>query len=711
MAKKLAFILVIFVGLSCDSRSQSFTLYKKGKVIPVVKVNNADLHPLAEDLCDLFEQAAGMRPEIIEGNIPKGNPVIEIGYLKSREAEEYTFLFTQKKSNFIIEGADKKSIYYANRKFFELYTTANQFNFNIKEKKLSEINIPRNLEYKFTPDFEYREPYFPQNFKEQFRHWNMTHTLDEEWGIWGHNINKAIKVTEPMLATINGEVNEEQLCFSSPELKGALTDYIKNQIKENAKQSKYMIMPNDNALVCQCDRCKALGNTEKNASPAVFTLLNSLAKEFSDKQFFSTAYITTQQPPEFKLKENAGVMLSTIAFPKGVVIAQSSKKDFAEKQLSGWKSVTNTIYLWDYAVNFDNYLEVYPTVEIMQQNLQFYKSRGVTGVFMQGSEGTYSSFSDLKSYLYAQLLQDVNVSLERCMNTFFSENYTGVNDLLFDYYTNVERLALESKKAFDIYGGFNQAYDKYIEKSGFDLFYDRLIQRTDTLDVEKNKNLQKLLLGFTFQKLEMLRTKGIAVDGYAEKTAEGNIKIKPVTHSLFERLKKLKVQTGVEEYNESGLKLSDYITYWDEQILNGNYNNLLLNKKIQFLTPLDEDYPNGRMLTDGAVGFSDYYNNWLLISAEAPSIKIYTEDVANASTIKMNFLVDEKHRIYPPKEIRVEINGRQYGAEVVTKEGTYKATAIIPITLKEDDEAIIITIVKQPDYTKRPVACDELYFK
>ena len=710
MAKKLAFILVIFVGLSCDSRSQSFVLYKKGKVIPVVKVNSADLHPLAEDLCDLFEQTAGMRPGIIQGNAPKGTPVIEIGYLKRKEAEEYTFSFTQKKKAFIIEGADKESLYYANRKFFELYTTANQFNFNTKQEKLTEVTVPHNLEYTFTPDFEYREPYFPQNFKEQFRRWNMTQTLDEEWGIWGHNINKAIKVTKPMLATVNGEVYEEQLCFSSPELKAALTDYIKNKIAEKATQSKYMIMPNDNALVCQCDRCKALGNTEKNASPAVFTLLNSLAKEFPEEQFFSTAYITTEQPPEFKLRDNAGVMLSTMAFPKGVVIAESNKKEFAEKQFSGWKDVTNTIYLWDYAVNFDNYLEVYPTVEIMQQNLKFYKSRGVTGVFMQGSEGTYSSFSDLKSYLYAQLLQDTNVSLERCMNTFFNENYAEVNDLLFDYYTNAERLALQSKKAFDIYGGFNQAYDKYIEKSGFDLFYDRLIQRTDTLDIENKKSVQNLLLGFTFQKLEMLRTKGIGVGGYAEETEEGNIKIKPVTHTLFERLKKLKKQTGIEEYNESGSKLSDYIVNWDEQILNGNYSNLLLNKKIQFLTPLDEDYPNARMLTDGAIGFPDYYNNWLLVSYEAPSIKIYTEDVPNASTITMNFLIDERHRIYPPKEVRVEINGRQYGAEVTAKEGSYKATAVIPITLKEDDEAIIITIVKQPDYTKRPIACDELYF-
>ncbi|KAF2516312.1 DUF4838 domain-containing protein [Flavobacterium salilacus subsp. salilacus] len=710
MIKKLVIVLVILVSFGCDSNSQTYTVYEKNAVEPVILINDTALRPIAEDLCDFFEQTAGMRPVITDKISSKNVPVIAIDILKKTD-DNSAFTITHKKNTITIKGIDIEALYNVNRYFFANYTAVNQFSVKTTDT-ITKINIPINLDYKRTNDFEYREPYFPDNFSKQFRRWNATQTLEEEWALWGHNIGKVIKVTPAMLAKVDGEVNEEQLCFSSPELETALKQYIKKQIKENQEQDKFMIMPNDNAVVCRCDRCEAVGNTKTNASPAVFSLLNKLAKSFTEHHFFSTAYITTQQPPSFKLEPNAGVMISTMAFPKGVVMETSDKKDVVKTTFDKWKNVTGKIYLWDYAINFDNYFEFYPTVSTAQQNLQFYKNLGVTGVFMQGSEDRYSAFSDLKCYLYALLLQDVELNINKEIAFFFSNKYPdAVSTLLTDYYTKIENLSLKSVRTMDIYGGISASKKKYLNESGFEPFYDRLIKTTDTLNDAETKMTEPLLLAFTFQKLEILRTSPNLDDtGYATVTNDSIVKLKPEVNQLLERLKKLKATTGIDIYNESGYMLSDYIHYWEKQIIGKTYKNRLFGKKVQVLSELDEDYPDSRMLTDGAVGFNDYYNNWLLVTGDTLSVQVTAADVKGSTEVEMNFLNDSKHKIYLPQRVEVIIDGRKYEAEIKeTKSAICKV--VIPVIIKPEDKKIIVNVVKQPQYANKSIACDELYFK
>jgi hypothetical protein len=710
MYKKIAILLLILAGWGCEGNPQDFVIYKKNEVVPVVVVTDPSLHPVAEDLCDLFEQAAGIRPKIVK-DAAKNDVALFIGSYKKRDKEdEALFSISHTKKGIEINGIDKEALYYANRYLFSEFAGLSSFTVQEPAKKTNEIKVPANLDIYFSPSFEYREPYFPDNFNKEYRRRNMTQTLEEEWGLWGHNIGKAVPYNEKMFAVIDGEINEEQYCFTSPELKDALAAYIKSN-PAGADANRYMIMPNDNMLVCQCGRCAATGNTKNNASPAVFSLLNKLAKQFPGRQFFSTAYMTTQKPPAFKLEKNTGVMLSTMDFPKGVVLAESDKKTIAEAAIAAWKQVTDKIYLWDYAVNFDNYFEFYPTVSIAQKNLQFYKSRGITGVFMHGSEDRYSAFAGLKSYLYAKLLQDTDTNIKYHANNYFSTLFPQSGSLLFDYYTKAEQLAAESKKQEDIYGGMAQARKKYLDASGFDAFYDKLIHQCDTIQGEEKKNLQPLLLAFTFQKLELMRTSGLKDGGYAN-MQNGKVLIKPETVKLLARLKELKAATGIDIYNETGATLTRYIEDW-QQLLDKGYQNVLYNKKVQVLSETDEDYADSRMLNDGATGFTDYYNNWMLFTKDALRVKTDATEVTGATSVVMNFLHDPRHKIYLPQRVEVVINNREYQVTLPVAEDKKPAiiTISVPIEIKSGDTDITIGVIKQEEYKNRSVATDEIYFK
>lgn len=707
--KAFIFFFITFC-MGCQSNFQEFTLYQKGKITPEVYVANKKYQNAAKDFCALFEKATGQRLKIVS-ELSETKVQIIIGEL-NEELPNGGFRIQQQGNAFSIKGTGGGSALFGVRYFFAAYSNSNQFD-NDPKQKIEMFKVPIGLDYTKVYAFEYREPYFPDNHSEELRLWNSTNAIDDTWGLWGHNIHKFISVTDKMFALVDDKISDEQYCFSSAEFEEALSTAIENHNKENGGAFKFMVMPNDNFMVCQCKKCKAAGNTKSNASPAAFTLINKLAIKFPNQEFFSTAYNSTVVPPQFTLAANAGVMISTMPFPKGVIIEHSNKKTVVEKTLQEWKKITSKMYLWDYAVNFDNYFEAYPTVHIAQKNLQFYKKQGISGVFINGNEGSYAAFDDLKFYLYAQLLSDPDIDLDKHIRLFFDEKYPDVSDLLFDYYSKIESFALNSRNALEIYGGLQQAKDKYLKEADFNIFYNQFTDRFGTLAREKSKNLVSLFTALTFQKLEILRTNGVEKNGYAHFEKDNIVAVlKPEIPLLLVRLKKLTRESNIIVYNESGALISDYLESWEDEIISKKYENLFYSKNFRVLSPLDEEYQNKNMLNDGAIGFNDYYNNWLLSTKDILQIEIAAGEVKGAKTVCLTFLSSPKHKIYFPKEVLVTIGDKKFKAQIDLKPGNtnYKYEVTIPIVITAPDKLIDITIIKQDDYKKMSIACDEILF-
>lgn len=701
-------MLILLLCVGCNSQAKDFTVYSQGKIIPELVVEHPDLIPVGDYFNSLFEKAYGDKLKVHD---KPGNTIsIQLDLVKKKKESNY-FTITADSKSVKIAGTTPEEVANGIRYFFKQYAGIHYISGKgiiAPENKL--IAVPHDLSYTQTYAFEYREPYFPDNYDVEFRKWYNTNTMEDTWAMWGHNLSKIVNPSAQMMARVDGKVNEEQFCFSSPELEEALTSYIKTMTIDEPLRSKFMILANDNEIVCQCDRCKALGNTHDNASPSVFTLINKLAAKFPMQQFFSGAYVTTLHPPKFKLADNAGVMVSTMSFPKGVVIEQSGKKTVVDKTFDEWGKVTSRIYLWDYAINFDNYFKTYPTMLIAQANLKYYEKQGVKGVFMQGSEDQYSAYGDLKNYLYALLLQNPDSDIRKETTTFFKAKYPAVADLLSDFYLGMEQRSFDTKVPLDIYGGMNQSKKKYLDEGNFNAFYDALYKKAETLSKDELTDIKPLLLSLTFMKLELLRTNGIGANGY-KKTEEATINRE--VDVLFRRLWELSSQMGIKTYSETGALVADYLNEWNTVIIKKPYSNLLFGKKIKLAFTPDEEYANAAMLTDGAVGFSDYYNNWMICTQEAIAVDITAFDVKGAKTIEMDFLQDSRHNIYPPEKVEVIIENRKYEAKVAwnDEKQILKRHISIAIDIHSLDKIIQIKTIKSPQYKNKSIACDEIFFK
>lgn len=714
MPKSVFILLFLSLFLSCKGSAKDHIIYAENQIKPVIYTQNGKM--LTRELTlitQLFKQQTGFEPQVIN-NINTGEKSIIALELveKIDDKQNSGFSFRHNHNTLVISAVSAKELNYAIRYFFATYAKKTKDSQSLIKK----ITIPENLNYVNIPDFEYREPYFPLNQKEGFRLEYTTDNLEETWGLWGHNIRKVIALTPDMLAEIDGEKLAEQLCFSSVELEKAVTLYIQNKSSDNPELTRYMIMPDDNSIVCLCEQCQTLGNTRSSASPAVFFLLNKIAAKFPKQEFFTTGYITTKQPPkQLKLASNIGVMLSTMDFPKGVVLENSKKFPLVQQTLDDWKKLTDKIYLWDYAINFDSYFESYPTLSIAQKNLQYYKKQNIKGVFMQGNEDSYAAFQDLKCQLYAQLLRDTDLNLKAEIKAFFDKKYPTLAGLLFAYYAKIESNALLSNRELDIYGGIAQAKKKYLNHREFSVFYDNLLTKLTALPEQEANEFQKLLLALTFQKLEMARTSGIGEEGYAEFEKDNPIAItKKDIIQAVERLEKLSKKTKIDVYSELGFSLQNYINLYKTELLNKEYQNLLFGKRLKALTELDEDYADTRTLTDGTIGFNDYFNNWMLVTvAEDLRLSIEAEGLHETKLVEMSFLNNPKHNIYLPAEVEVNIDGRLYktAVELENSVATSRYILRIPVQLTASDKSIDIKITKQPELKSKSIACDEVVFK
>ena len=710
MRSVFLYMIFGFAMMGCSNASD-LLLYQKDKVLPYILVEDKRANAAAKIFKELFKKTTGIELEILnQARDFSGQPGINL------------VLTDDKKDHFLIEGADEKllikgsypedleqGIYY----FFEHIVHADSTKHNLSiGKKMEEIILPKNLLLKGedVQDFHYREPYFPINSSKEFQQKYNTNSLENAWGLWGHNIGKFINLTEDMYALVDGKRNPEQLDFSSSSLETALTFQINKSLTEDPNRRRFMIMPNDNKLVCNCDACLKAGNTKTNSSPALLKLINKLALVFPEAIFFTSDYLSSSTPIAQKLPTNTGVMISTMDFPKGIVLKGSKHEVGIKDRFKKWSEITNHIYIWDYAINFDNYMDAHPTLLIQQENLRFYKDLGVTGVFMQGNEDSYSAFENLKASIYAQLLENLDLDIPKAINKYLQHFSDDHGKFVADYYLQINQRALQNKNPLDIYGGVRPALKKYLKQDELQKFYKDLSLAGKDIAPSFRDELFKLKISVLFQLLELARTNGLADNGYG--IYDFNLqqgRINEDLRSQFSVLKKLIELTDLETYNESKAKFADYFNNWEKLIFNKPYSNLLYGQVLTIKSKLDEGYDDPNILTDGAIGFEDYYNNWMICTQDNLSIEFpINHKISGKRTLEITFLIDRRHRLDLPQGIQVQYDGKspiikqEFSA---ISEKLKRVTYQFPLSITPEDKILSITIQKQ---SKSGFACDEI---
>lgn len=537
--------------------------------------------------------------------------------------------------------------------------------------------------------FEYRDIYLPTINDDENEELRL-HNIDDNWGIWGHNLSVVLPEipSKQIYATYHGGLNKEQFCFSNSKLYNYIVDYINGNYLFSDSM-RFAILPNDNSIVCMCATCRALGNTETNAAPAVFNLIEKLSKKFPKHKFFTSYYLTTTQLPKEHMAPNSGVLISAIDYPLTVNETQK-EKEFMDL-IAQWKTKTDKIYIWDYINNYDDYFTPYPVFSVMQHRIRKYRDAGVDGIFFNGSGHDYSTFSRLKKAVLAQLLQTPDADWRELLMHYAAEYYPVAGKDIANFMITQEEMVATNGKALPLYEGIREAKRIYLPEPEFVEFYNRLVAHKAAAKGDEQRELETMTDAMALTMLEIKRLNNDIED----------------TDKLKARLAQLPKQ-DIHYYNEGCWNINQYLAnyeYMEENSRMTEASNLLKGVELHPRTALDEEYTDISIVTDGLLGMPSNYHNGNLISSADPAFSLSIPRVPGMSKLKVWMVYNPGFRIGLPEEVYITVGGVKQNAQVPEKPQGGAGHSFLEFNVPSGGD-IVLTLKKDPEV--HSMAIDEI---
>ena len=245
--------------------------------------------------------------------------------------------------------------------------------------------------------------------------------------MWVHTFDDLIPPEKyfnehPEYFSLNNGVrsSKTQLCLSNPNVLDLVILHLKELISKNPLANHWSISQNDTYGPCECSGCENIDNQYGGVpSGSIIHFVNQVAERFPNKVISTLAYQYSRKAPEgIKPAENVNIVLCTIELNRSRPIRTDPSSRGFVNDISNWKKLTNNILIWDYIVQFRNYLDPFPNLHVLQPNIQFFSDSGVQMMFEQGSNRSLSEFHELRSYIMAKLLWNPAVDVDAIMNDF-----------------------------------------------------------------------------------------------------------------------------------------------------------------------------------------------------------------------------------------------------------------------------------------------------
>ena len=538
--------------------------------------------------------------------------------------------------------------------------------------------------------FEYREIYLPESTGKNAQKLHLNN-LDDDWGIWGHNLAKVLpkKPSQSVFSKKNGVTSEDQFCFTSNRLFEYIEEYIDDKYDED-ESVRFSIIPNDNDIVCLCEKCVAIGNNRKDASPAVFYMIQRLSERFPNHTFFTSHYRTAKGYPEKPLPSNVGVLISAIDFP--LLSKSSEKEETFRKRLAKWTALSNHVYVWDYINNFDDYFTPFPVFDVMQHRLQLYRDSGVEGVFFNGSGTDYSSLSGMKALVLAELTVNPDIDWRSRLKDMVMKNYPVAGNDISEFIFKLEDYAKAKGEPLPLYDGVEKALTTYLPENEFIAFHDKIIELLPQTSGEEKEKLEKLCGALSLTRLEIARI-------------TGNLQGTPRFVEYLDRIG----SEDFDTYNEAAWSIRNYIR--DFRAIQENAKNpevnLLKGASIVSLTELDPEYSDLSILTDGLLGIPSNYHCGNLINSPEKSFILKIPYIQGMKKLKVGLVYNPAYRISLPEEVRLTKGGQLIGTKNPTVADGKGGHLFLYFDIPDvKGESLVLTLVKKPE--SHSMALDEI---
>lgn len=536
---------------------------------------------------------------------------------------------------------------------------------NYQLQKVQELSFPA-LSWTETPAFRYRQS---QSYGEQdplfmdWYGWERPQQMFME-GMWVHTFNKILpasvygKTHPEWYALINNKRQpgaHSQWCLTNEALFEQVCHNLDSIFARNPGMKMISVSQNDgNFTNCHCPQCTQVEEEEGSASGPIIRFLNRLAARYPDKEFSTLAYLYSMQPPKkVKPLPNVNIMLCSIDAKREVPLTDNaSGRDFV-RAIEGWGRISQNIFVWDYGINFDNYVSPFPNFHVLAPNLQLFHRNHANMVFEQVAGYMGTDFAELRAYMIGKLMWNPYQDADSLMRVFLQDYYgREAGEQLFAYRKMMEGALLASHKPLWIYDS------PITHKEGMlspDLMrtYFRLFDKAEEAvkgDSVLLRRVEISRLPLQYAELEFARTQ--KVDD--EAGLEAKVKVFRDRCGRF----------GVESLNERTNSPTAYCDLYLQRYLPSRVRSKARGATVTYTVAPHKRYEgiSATALTDGLFGGSSFVEGWVGWEGTNPDFTLDLGRATSFSSVSTDFLHQLGAWVLLPREVSYEVSqdGRQF---------------------------------------------------
>ena len=301
-----------------------------------------------------------------------------------------------------------------------------------------------------------RDPYYTEvqdvDWSLRNRTFGIGVAVPAEWGghakplaRFVHSFNEFIRRSEfeqhPEYFMIkDGERNPHQLCLTNPEVRRIMIETTLKRLEKKPDSKIVDISPNDGGGTCACGACKAISDAEGSNMGPLLDLVNAVAdavaEDYPDLRVTTLAYLDTKTPPRnLRPRDNVLIWLAADDHNWEYLLLHVWETEKFSTALKAWSNTGARVIIWDYMIDFHNYIVPLPNMPVVAPNLRYYVEHGVTGVFLQAQHHPTNGVdrSLMRSWVWAKQLWDLSRSTRPLIRDFNYGFYGAAGEPMQEY--------------------------------------------------------------------------------------------------------------------------------------------------------------------------------------------------------------------------------------------------------------------------------------
>jgi hypothetical protein len=685
--KYIAFILLPITSLLCVScNTDEIFLTKNGtSTYEILYIGTATEieNKAATTLQEYIYKISGAElPIVDQSSQTVGIPKIYVGNSKEDDLKPQEIRIRTENKNIYISAGSEEATSNAVFVFLEDYLGCKWFAPNVESIPITTTIILNTINYSYTPDILTRTVHsrlFYEN--EEFAKRQKVTTEAFPYYVPAARVHtfhrfmpeEVFYESHPEYYALRGDKRlPTQLCLTNPTVLEIVKDSVAALFQRTPKASVVSVSQDDNQQYCQCENCSKIDTEEGSPAGTMIYFVNKVAQTFPEKTISTLAYQHTRKPPKTAPVENVLITLCSIECDRSAPIAEKCT-DFAD-DLSGWSALTDKIRIWDYTTQFTNFLAPFPNINTLKPNIQLFRDNNAKWVFEQHSNHPSELF-ELRSYLTAKLLWNPDQNLEGLVTEFTNGYYEEAGPFIKQY-INLIHSKIEEDEDFllFLYGDPSEAFTSYLNIELLQK-YTQLFNEAEKAVSEKPElinRVQMARMGIDFAILEASR-KNLSPDYSLTTTNKNGMQItNPAVALLLDNFTTTANENNITLMNEMGFTVSEYGANYVSALETAKRKNKAKDKNVVSLTaPKKYANENPMVLTDGALGGSSFYANWLGYEGNNLEVVVDLEETQAINTISMAFLQVTNHVVFFPSSV-------QYFGSTDNKKFTSLGTIINP---------------------------------